>query len=94
MPELNTFLASSDRFQDMQVNATWTRPSVASFFTGLLAEEHGARGVQNFLGEEFVTLPELLHLPPGAVAAGVVGVALAAFTAIQRLAPRMQRKTP
>lgn len=61
MPELNGFLANSDRFQDMQVNATWTRPSVASFFTGLAAEEHGARSVQNFLGEEFVTLPELLQ---------------------------------
>jgi arylsulfatase A-like enzyme len=61
MPELNAFLAGADRFQDMQVNATWTRPSVASFFTGLLAEEHGARGVQNFLGEEFATLPEALQ---------------------------------
>jgi uncharacterized membrane protein YedE/YeeE len=36
-----------------------------------------------------VTLPELLHLSSGAVAAIVVAIALAAFTAIHRLAPRL-----
>jgi uncharacterized membrane protein YedE/YeeE len=35
-----------------------------------------------------VTLPELLHLSSGAVAALVVAVALLAFTAIHRFAPR------
>ncbi len=34
-----------------------------------------------------VTLPELFHLSPGIVAAIVVAVALAAFTAIHKLAP-------
>ncbi len=33
-----------------------------------------------------VTLPELLHLSPGAVAAGIVAAALVAFAAISRLA--------
>jgi uncharacterized membrane protein YedE/YeeE len=35
-----------------------------------------------------VTLPELLHLAPGVVAAGVVAVALSAFAAIHRFALR------
>jgi hypothetical protein len=35
-----------------------------------------------------VTLPELLHVAPSVVAAGVVAVALIAFAAIHRFAPR------
>jgi len=35
-----------------------------------------------------VTLPDLLHLSPGIVAALIVAVALVAFTAINRFAPR------
>ncbi|MBL8858319.1 MAG: YeeE/YedE family protein [Planctomycetes bacterium] len=38
-----------------------------------------------------VTLPELLHLSPGVVAAIVVAAALVMFTAIQRFAPRRQQ---
>jgi arylsulfatase A-like enzyme len=43
MPRLERFFAESYRFADVIANSTWTRPSVASFFTGLLPEEHGAR---------------------------------------------------
>jgi uncharacterized membrane protein YedE/YeeE len=48
-------------------------------------QEVGACGV--------VTLPELLHVSPGIVAAIVVAVALAMFVAIHRLAPRVLRST-
>lgn len=52
--------------------AAW--PSVAPL------QDVGACGI--------VTLPDLLHVSPGVVAAIIVAVALAAFTAIQRFAPK------
>lgn len=61
MPVLETFLADSWRLTDVIANASWTRPSVASFFTGLLPEEHGARDVEDPLEERFVTLAEELR---------------------------------
>jgi arylsulfatase A-like enzyme len=60
MPELNAIAARSWVFQDVLVNATWTRPSVASLFTGLLPEEHGAVDRRDALPPERVTLAEIL----------------------------------
>ena len=42
MPRLNAFADKALIFTDVIANSSWTRPSVASFFTGLAPEEHGA----------------------------------------------------
>ena len=60
MPRLNQFAAGSLVFADVQANASWTRPSVASFFTGLLQERHGAVDRDDRLPERVTTLAEVL----------------------------------
>lgn len=40
-PEIDYFSKKSLLFQKSRAQASWTRPSVASLFTGLLPEEHG-----------------------------------------------------
>jgi arylsulfatase A-like enzyme len=60
MPELNAIAAQSLVFQNVLANATWTRPSVASLFTGLLPEEHGAVDRSDALPHDRVTLAEVL----------------------------------
>jgi arylsulfatase A-like enzyme len=60
MPELNRIAQGSWVFSNVLVNATWTRPSVASLFTGLLPEEHGAIDRMDVLPPQRVTLAELL----------------------------------
>lgn len=42
MPFVNSLAARSLVFADVKANSSWTFPSMASFFTGLLPEEHGA----------------------------------------------------
>jgi arylsulfatase A-like enzyme len=44
----------------VHANASWTRASCASIFTGLLPEEHGASRFHEKLSESWVTLPEQL----------------------------------
>ena len=61
MPELNRFAEKSLVFTDVLSNAPWTRPSVASFFTGLLPEEHGAIDREFGLPDARVTIAELLN---------------------------------
>ncbi len=61
MPRLNELFADSYRFTNVVTNSTWTRPSMASFFTGLLPEEHGARLMNDPLAESHTTLAEILH---------------------------------
>jgi arylsulfatase A-like enzyme len=61
MPNLNRFAEASVVFTDVLANATWTRPSVASFFTGLRQEEHGAVDRGDRLPERRVTLAEVLR---------------------------------
>ena len=61
MARLDERLSRSWRFTDVWAAATWTRPSVASFITGLQPEAHGARGIFDALGEEHVTLAEVLQ---------------------------------
>ena len=58
MPKLNHLAANSIVFSDVHANSSWTRPSVASFFTGLLPEEHGARDRDEALDPRFTTLAE------------------------------------
>ncbi len=61
MPELNRFAEGALVFRDVLANATWTRPSVASFFTGLLPEEHGAVDRPYRLPPRELTLAEALR---------------------------------
>jgi arylsulfatase A-like enzyme len=61
MPNLNRMAKSSFVFADVMANSSWTRPSVASYFTGLLPEEHGAVGWSFRLVPEIVTVAEVLE---------------------------------
>jgi arylsulfatase A-like enzyme len=61
MPRLERLASRSWRFLDVMANASWTRPSVASFFTGLLPEEHGALDRGDVLSEGQRTLAERLQ---------------------------------
>ncbi len=61
MPQLDRFLDGAYRFTDVWANASWTRPSMGSYFTGLLPEEHGARDIGDRLPEARVTLAEVLR---------------------------------
>ena len=60
MPRLNKRLESAWRFTDLWAASTWTRPSVASYFTGLQPEAHGARTIDDGLAQEHWTLAEAL----------------------------------
>ena len=60
MPRLNQRVERSVLFADVHTNASWTRASCASIFTGLLPEEHGAARFHEKLSEHWTTLPEQL----------------------------------
>ena len=58
-PRLERIAREAFVFTDVRANSSWTQPSVASFFTGLLPEEHGAiHG--SALNESNLTLAEIL----------------------------------
>lgn len=61
MPAMNALAARSVLFGDLHANASWTRASCASIFTGLLPEEHGASRFHERLSEDWLTLPESLR---------------------------------
>ncbi len=61
MPRLNRFLDGAYRFTDVWSNSSWTRPSMVSFFTGLLPEEHGARDIGHEIPSSLEMLPEKLQ---------------------------------
>lgn len=61
MPFLNRLAEESLVFTDVIANSSWTRPSVASFFTGLLPEEHGAVDRRYRLPENRLTLAEAVR---------------------------------
>ncbi len=58
-PAFDAFARESILFEDAWAHAPWTRPTVASIFTGLHPSTHGAGGFDNSLGDGFVTMPEL-----------------------------------
>ena len=60
MPAMNELVECSVLFSDVHANASWTRASCASIFTGLLPEEHGASRFHERLSEHWLTLPEKL----------------------------------
>lgn len=57
-PALDAFARESVLFEDAWAQAPWTRPTVASIFTGLHPSTHGAGGFDRALGRGFTTLPE------------------------------------
>jgi len=61
MPRMNARAEGAVLFSDVHANASWTRASCASIFTGLLPEEHGAVRFHERLAEDWVTLPERLR---------------------------------
>ena len=79
MPRVSQFAERAFVFSDVRANSSWTQPSVASFFTGLLPEEHGAIHGSR-LSANNVTLAEVLS------AAGYRTAAFVANTAVVRAA--------
>lgn len=61
MPETEAFARRSAVIRDMWTNSTWTRPSVASFFTGRLPEHLGMLDEDDRLADEVETLAERFH---------------------------------
>ncbi len=61
MPGLNGLAERALVFSDVIANAPWTQPSVASFFTGVLPEEHGVISYPFRLSAGVVTLAEVLR---------------------------------
>jgi arylsulfatase A-like enzyme len=61
MPRLNRLAAGSRVFTNVTANSSWTKPSVAAFFTGLLPEEHGALDRGDALPDDLWTLAEVLR---------------------------------
>jgi len=59
-PEIDAFAAEAVVFTHAMANASWTRPAVASLFTGVSPLVHGAIGRQDSLGDSLPTLAELL----------------------------------
>ena len=59
MPALNRLADQGLVFTNLLANASWTRPSVASFFTGLAPEEHGAAGWSFSISPGVVTMAEV-----------------------------------
>lgn len=60
MPRLDSLSESAILFTDVWANATWTRPSVASWFTGMVPETVGVRDEDDRLPDEAWTLAEML----------------------------------
>lgn len=60
MPRVDQWASDALAFTDVLANSSWTRPSVASIFTGLTPEEHGARDRHEALSESHETLAERL----------------------------------
>jgi arylsulfatase A-like enzyme len=61
MPRMNALARESLVLSDLHTNASWTRASCGSIFTGLLPEEHGAARFHEALAEQWHTLPERLQ---------------------------------
>lgn len=59
-PELDKFALESTRYTRAYANAPWTRPSTASFLTGLNASRHRTQTNKEKLPEEITTLAERL----------------------------------
>lgn len=79
-PHIDAFAESAIRFDRAEAQAPWTKPAVASLFTGLTARRHGVNRFHGVLPEEAATLAEFLR------AAGYETVAVSGSPPIRRLA--------
>lgn len=59
-PRLDAFAAGAVLFENAYAQSSWTRPAVASLFTGLLPPAHRTVGRRSVLPEEADTLAEIL----------------------------------
>jgi arylsulfatase A-like enzyme len=59
-PNLDRFAADAVVFENAYANATFTRSSVATLFTGLYPDRHRVRILTNKLSEELLTIPVYL----------------------------------
>lgn len=59
-PRLDAFAADAVLFENAYAQSSWTRPAVASLFTGLLPPAHRTVGRRSVLPEDAVTLAEIL----------------------------------
>ena len=59
-PRLDAFAAGAVLFENAYAQSSWTRPAVASLFTGLLPPAHRTVDRRSVLPEEAVTLAEIL----------------------------------
>jgi len=60
-PNITAFAEDSIRFDQAFANASWTRPSFASFLTGRFPSNHGVMAKPEQLPDELTTLPEALQ---------------------------------
>jgi arylsulfatase A-like enzyme len=60
-PALDRFATEAVQFAQARAQSSWTRPAVASLFTGLTPLRHGATGFDSRLPEEVSTLAERLR---------------------------------
>jgi len=60
-PNIDAFAQEGYRFSKATTPSPWTRPAVASLFTGLLPRAHGARGRAGWLPAAFTTWAEAMQ---------------------------------
>lgn len=59
-PHIDRLAARAAVFQHAYAQAPWTNPSVASLFTSRFQSQHGVIAIQSILGDDEVTLAEVL----------------------------------
>ncbi len=59
-PAIDRFAREAVLFENARAQSSWTRPAVATLFTGLTPLRHGATGVASRLPDDVATLAELL----------------------------------
>ncbi len=60
-PHIDAFAAEATRYTNSHGQSSWTKPSVASVFTGVWPPSHGAFDWSHHLAEDFETLAERLR---------------------------------
>lgn len=61
-PALDKFAAEAIVFEHAFAHSSWTKPSVASIFTGLLPDQHGVNHRRHRLSDSITTLAERLRI--------------------------------
>jgi arylsulfatase A-like enzyme len=59
-PRIDAFASSATLFESALAQTSWTRPAVASIFTGMWPAAHGVNGKRDKLSSEATTLAEIL----------------------------------